>query len=431
MGWPTYKQDVMLAARDLFDFRNELSLHDGLLLRGDKIVIPYSMRKEILDRIHYGHLGITKCRECANQGVWWPGLSKQIQDRVAMCKLCMQKKPAQQSEPLLPSTLPDCLFQRIGVDLCELKGKHFLVSVDYFSRYIDILPLQSLTSGAVINKMKQIFSQHGIAETVISDNGPQFAAKEFQQFAEEWNFHHVTSSPHYSQANGEAERAVQSAKEFLRQNDPHFALLTYRATPLPALGVSPAELAYGRRLRTTLPAVPQTLSPRPVNHDLIRNRDMANKVLQKKYFDRKTCHLPDLEPGDQVLLKKGEGEKGWNQPGEVVGQCAPRPYIISTPDGQLRRNRKHLMLQKTPHKNHPEGGLQTAPVPQEPAPPIPWPVQSPRQIPVVRPALPVEPSHQPEPSSSSPVSAKIPAEKSTQPYCTRSGRAVVKPIRYQ
>ena len=193
MGWPTYKQDVMLAARDLFDFRNELSLYDGLLLRGDKIVIPYSMRKEILDRIHDGHLGITKCRERANQGVWWPGLSKQIQDRVAMCKLCMQKKPAQQSEPLLPSTLPDRPFQRIGVDLCELKGKHFLVSVDYFSRYIDILPLQSLTSSAVINKMKQIFSQHGIAETVISDNGPQFAAKEFQQFAEEWNFHHATS----------------------------------------------------------------------------------------------------------------------------------------------------------------------------------------------------------------------------------------------
>ena len=139
----------------------------------------------------------------------------------------------------------------------------------------------------------------------------------------------------------------------------------------------------------------------------------------------------DLEPGDQVLLKKGEGEKGWNQPGEVVGQCAPRSYIISTPDGQLRRNRKHLMLQKTPHKNHPEGGLQTAPVPQEPAPPIPWPVQRARQILVIRPASPVEPSHQPEPSSSSPVSAKIPPEKSTQPYCTRSGSAVVKPIRYQ
>ena len=206
-----------------------------------------------------------------------------------MCKLCMQKKPAQQSEPLLPSTLPDRPFQRIGVDLCELKGKHFLVSVDYFSRYIDILPLQSLTSGAVINKMKQIFSQHGIAETVISDNGPQFAAKEFQQFAEEWNFHHATSSPHYPQANGEAERAVRSAKEFLRQNDPHLALLTYRATPLPALGVSPRTRLWSSTTNNlascptnvfTSPCKPQS-HPKPrhgkqsVTEEILRQKNMS------------------------------------------------------------------------------------------------------------------------------------------------------------
>ena len=63
VGWPTHKQDVWLAARELFGVRNKLSVCDGLLLRGDRIVIPFSMRSEILERIHDGHMGIGKCRE--------------------------------------------------------------------------------------------------------------------------------------------------------------------------------------------------------------------------------------------------------------------------------------------------------------------------------------------------------------------------------
>ena len=137
-GWPTYKEDVWLAARDLFGFRSELSVFEGLLLQGDQIVIPHSMRKEILQRIHDGHLGVTKCRERANQGVWWPGISKDIKDLVAACRHCLEKRPAQPSEPLITSSLPERPFQCIAVDICELKGQNYLISVDYYSRYIDI-----------------------------------------------------------------------------------------------------------------------------------------------------------------------------------------------------------------------------------------------------------------------------------------------------
>ena len=110
-GWPTYKQDVMLAARDLFAIRGERSVCNGLLVKGDRIVIPYTLRKVILEWIHDGHMGITKCRERANQSVWWPHVSKDIQDRVATCGHCLEKRPSQTREPVLPSSLPDhCLI---------------------------------------------------------------------------------------------------------------------------------------------------------------------------------------------------------------------------------------------------------------------------------------------------------------------------------
>ena len=247
-GWPTYKQDVKLAARDFFAISGELSVCNGLLVKGDRIVIPYTMRKEILERIHDGHTGITKCRERANQSVWWPHVSKDIQDRVATCGHCLEKWPSQARESMLPSSLPDRPFQKVGVDLCEFKGLQYLVIVDYYSRYIDLAHLPNITSLTVVNKMKHSFTHHGLPETVMSDNRMQFTSAEFKTFSVDWNFQHVTSSPHYPQSNREAERAVKSAKELLKQDDIFLALLTYCSTSVPDLGASPAELAFGRRL---------------------------------------------------------------------------------------------------------------------------------------------------------------------------------------
>ncbi|GFS26222.1 Pol polyprotein [Elysia marginata] len=303
VGWPAYKEDVKLAARELYGLRNELSVVDGLLLRGDCVIIPYKMRKEILDRIHDGHPGITKSRERAKQAVRWPEISKDIQRMVAVCRHCLEIRPTQPSEPLIPTELPDRPFQKVAIDICELNKETYLVSVDYYSRYIDINKLHNITANTVINKMKMNFSQHGIPEIVISDNGAQFTSQEFKTFSQEWNFNHITSSPHYPQANGALERAVQTAKTILRQKDQHLALLTYRATPIPSVGKSPAELAFGRRLRTRLPVVPTVLKPCGVDHEDLQSRHTAAKVSQKRHFDKHTHPLPSLHKGDPVLIK--------------------------------------------------------------------------------------------------------------------------------
>ena len=105
-----------------------------------------------------------------------------------------------------------------------------------------------------IKTLKSVFSRHGIPETLRSDNGPQFSSLEFSIFAEQYQFVHITSSPHYPTSNGQAERAVQTVKHLLENAmDPSLALLSYRATPLPWCGISPAELLMGRKIRSNLP----------------------------------------------------------------------------------------------------------------------------------------------------------------------------------
>ena len=128
-------------------------------------------------------LGIAKCRECARQSAWWPGIGWDIKEWVASCRHWIEKRPSQIREPLLPSTLPERPCQKVGVDICEFKNSHYLVQVDYFSRYIDIAYLPGLMTAAVIGKMKNFFAQHGVPEVVVSDNGPQFSSSEFRAFS--------------------------------------------------------------------------------------------------------------------------------------------------------------------------------------------------------------------------------------------------------
>ena len=233
--------------------RNELTIQQGLLMKGNRLVIPVSMRMDILERIHEGHQGIVTCRERAKISVWWPGMSKQLEELVTGCSICVKHR-SNAPEPMIPSQLPDRPWQKVGTDLFELKGQSYLVVIDYFSRYVEIAKLCGTTSPNVTVHLKSMFAKHGIPELVVSDNCPQFSAHTFVKFAEEYGFTHVTTSPKYPQANEEVERVVETVKGLLKKAcDPYRALMAYRATPLES-GLSPAELPMGRKIRTTVPS---------------------------------------------------------------------------------------------------------------------------------------------------------------------------------
>ena len=117
-----------------------------------------------------------------------------------------------------------------------------MLIVDYYSRFIEVARLNHATSEEAILHTKGIFARHGIPEVVMSDNGPQYSSEAYAALARQFQFEHVTSSPHYPQSNGEAERAVQTVKNLLKKDgDPYLALLAYPSTPLKC-GFSPSEL---------------------------------------------------------------------------------------------------------------------------------------------------------------------------------------------
>ena len=369
-GWPT-ESDADPTVRAYWDVRGELTECDGLLMRGCRLVVPKALQQETLSKIHEGHQGIVRCRLRANSSVWWPGISNQITNFIQSCHKCTRDhKP--NKEPLIPTPLPDYPWQQVATDICTLKGTDYLITVDYFSRYPEVTQLRTTTSSTVINSLKSIFARHGIPETVRSDNGPQFASSEFDDFARNYQFRHTTSSPHFPSSNGQAERAVKQVKHLLkRADDPFLALLSYRSTPMPWCGKSPAELLMGRNIRANLPHTTDSLTPQWPYLEDFRRTNKEFKEKQKKDYDRRhrTKELREIPDNTTVWITTGKQPV----PGKVLYPAdTPRSYIVQTPSGNVRRNRSQLNVQppSTPTSPTTPPGTRSTVVPQASRSPI-------------------------------------------------------------
>ncbi|CAB4021418.1 Transposon Ty3-G Gag-Pol poly [Paramuricea clavata] len=343
-GWPNERPNTSNELHAYWNIRDELSVHQGLILKGSKIVIPTKMRKEILIKIHAGHQGREKCKQRARQVVFWPGINSDIDNIVESCETCQHHQHNHQKEPLKPYPVPTRPWQVVGTDLCEINKKEYLVIVDAYSSYPEVIPLSSQSSKAVIKGMKVTFARHGIPDIVHSDNGPCYSSQEFADFKTKWGFKHVTSSPHFPSSNGLVEKAVQTVKNIISKSiesgtDPYLGLLAYRSTPLDN-HKSPAELLMGRTLKTDLPVVENQLNVK--DSKAVVAWKTKKKEIQKAYHDREAKPLPPLKQGEMVRIYD-QKKLMWGEKATVKEKIAIRSYIVETKDKvQYRRNRKQL-----------------------------------------------------------------------------------------
>jgi transposase InsO family protein len=339
-GWPKKTSEVPILCRAFWGVRGDLTIVQDMIMKGNAMYIPSKLRKEILMRIHDGHMGIYKSIQRAKDAVWWPGITNDIKTYVSQCTACLEQK-GNRPEPLISTPLPQLPWQVVGTDLAERGSQSYLIIIDYYSRYPEVFSLSNLTtSKVIIERMKSAFARHGIPQEVRSDNGPQYISNEFKKFSEEYGFRHVTSSPRYPQSNGQVEGSVKIVKNILsRSADPYLGLLSYRNTPLVELKYSPAQLLMGRKLRDTLPSHQSNLKPETVNvKDFTRLNDKS-KERQKRDFDRRhrVVQRSELKPSQNVWIRDCQ------KYGVVRGTAeTPRSVYVETDGKTLRRNTFHL-----------------------------------------------------------------------------------------
>lgn len=302
------------------------------------------MRPEMLTKIHSSHLGTEACMRKAKDLVFWPRMYRDIKDITEKCVTCAEMSPAQQKLPLQSSSIPSRPWSKIAIDLFVHDNNDYMVTVDYYSDYFEIDRLRPSTTKEIIKALKPHFARHGVPDEVISDNAPNLVSDEFARFADKWEFRHITSSPYHSQSNGKAESAVKIAKKMMKKSketktDIFQALLDWRNTPTINMKSSPVQRLMSRRTKTGIPTSEKLLSPE-VPKDVVEKISHKRR-LAKEQYDKSAKELPELREGQPVYFKRRPmQDSSW-----TPGYCKPltdRSIIVSTNDGEYRRNRIHV-----------------------------------------------------------------------------------------
>ena len=351
-GWPNDKQQVNPCIFAYYHFRDELTVQGGLIFRGERVVIPASLRTSMKLRIHTSHLGIEGCLRRAWEALFWPGMSGDIKEYISTCEICQRYDVQQQPETLLPTEITDRPWQKVGLDLFYFNGQDYMVTVDYYSNFIEVDHLSSTSSQAVIKKLKTHFSLYGIPDKIDSDNGPQFACHDFKTFSKRWEFDRVTSSPYHPKGNGKAESAVKTVKRLFRKckdagESFEMALLDHHNTPTPATGFSPAQLMMSRRTKTLLPTTNNLLSPRPSNVHY-KEKQIAKQQKQAHYYNRRAKPLSQLTEGQSVRVHSKPGTTSWEK-GTVTRALPYNSYELEVGGREIRRNRIQIRESQGAH----------------------------------------------------------------------------------
>jgi hypothetical protein len=133
-GWPEQRSQCPPPVKPFWSVCNELSAVEGVLLCGNRLVVPMSLRRETMEGIHDGQFGETKSVLRAKSAVYWPGWEDQVKNMVASCAVCQENRCRNPKQPLYPVRLPDYAFQMVSADIFHFESVNYLLLVDSYSK---------------------------------------------------------------------------------------------------------------------------------------------------------------------------------------------------------------------------------------------------------------------------------------------------------
>lgn len=256
-GWRTVKRGPLMPYAKL---RNDLVIEDGLIFKGNRLVIPPRLRKSIINELHKGHIGADSMKSLARHSVWWNNIDKDIEHHVKACDgCCMGKDHVQPQWQSWPEEMDK--WKRVHMDFAGplRDGTYALVLIDAYSKWPEVHLMNRTTSAETIRRLRRTFAQEGVPETLVSDNGPQFVSGEMTDWLSRIGCKHVRTPPYHPRSNGIAERFVRTLKNHLRaaqtedlQTAVDRFLIQYRNREHPATGVAPATIMRGQLLRSPI-----------------------------------------------------------------------------------------------------------------------------------------------------------------------------------
>ncbi|XP_064463517.1 uncharacterized protein K02A2.6-like [Ornithodoros turicata] len=332
--------------RPFFARRDELSLEQGCVTWGTRVVVPEQLRPAVLSILHEEHPGINRMKMLARNFVWWPGLDSQVEEQVRKCRICQAVQASVPTVPHQPWTYPARIWQRIHLDFATHTSVNLLVVIDSYSKWVEVFSMKSTTTTATIARLRKLFSAYGYPEEIVSDNGPQFTSQEFQAYMQTHGVKHTKTPPYHPSSNGAAERLVQTTKKTLRKQvlQDHNSgqvrpiseridsfLMAYRNTPSTVTGKTPAELFLKRTPRTILSLL------KPSFLDDMRNNQGIDH--QKSLHRRKPRLFSEGQP---VYVKTVRGEGiAWEE-GTIVSVVSPVTFVVNVNEQDRFVHSDHL-----------------------------------------------------------------------------------------